>query len=716
MALWHQLQQLDSRFLEKVDQLYDGAFPMEIRQYLSQWIESHDWDDVAANVSLATLRFHELLTKLDEHYSHLNLGNNLLLQHNIRKIKRDLQERFQEFPEYMAMIISNCLKEERKILEMAIKSQETAETSQSSLTMEKQNQVDKQVDNLKKRVQEAEQDIQVLEDQQNEHDLKKNQMEAENTAQSARDVQREELMIREIFIRLNKMREVVVHELVSSLKLVEQIQFTLISVELPDWKQRQQMACIGGPPNACLDQLQNWFTAVAECLQQTRQQLNKLQELVLKFSYDNDPISLAMSSLQEQALTLFKNLLLNSLVVERQPCMPTHPQRPLVLKTLVQFTVKLRLLVKLPELNCQLKVNVSFDKDVTENNTVKGCRRFNLLGKTTKVMNTEESSGLTAQFLHLQLKEQKAPRSRSSESPLFVTEELHTIVFETQLSLPGLCIDLKATSLPVVVISGNIQLSSAWASILWYNMLCTDCQNLSFFLSPPPMKWGELANVLSWQFSSVTKRGLNDDQLSTLADKLLGPEINCDPEALVTWSKFNKPASEKGNSFWLWIDAILDLVKRCLLNIWNDGYIMGFVNREKEKALLRDKPQGTFLLRFSETCKEGGITITWVEQSQEGGHLTHSVLPYTKHDLVKESFPDIIRNYTLMAAENVPENPLLYLYPDIPKDAAFSCYYSTPPEASVDMEVDEPRDPYVPRHNIPVTVLSGTRFGTGCFL
>lgn len=30
------------------------------------------------------------------------------------------------------------------------------------------------------------------------------------------------------------------------------------------------------------------------------------------------------------------------LVVERQPCMPTHPHRPLVIKTGVQFTVKIR--------------------------------------------------------------------------------------------------------------------------------------------------------------------------------------------------------------------------------------------------------------------------------------------------------------------------------------------------------------------------------------
>lgn len=43
MSQWLDLQQLDSKFLEQVDQLYDDSFPMAIRQYLSNWIESHDW-------------------------------------------------------------------------------------------------------------------------------------------------------------------------------------------------------------------------------------------------------------------------------------------------------------------------------------------------------------------------------------------------------------------------------------------------------------------------------------------------------------------------------------------------------------------------------------------------------------------------------------------------------------------------------------------------
>lgn len=43
MAQWCQLQLLESKYLEQVDQLYDDSFPMDIRQYLSKWIESIDW-------------------------------------------------------------------------------------------------------------------------------------------------------------------------------------------------------------------------------------------------------------------------------------------------------------------------------------------------------------------------------------------------------------------------------------------------------------------------------------------------------------------------------------------------------------------------------------------------------------------------------------------------------------------------------------------------
>uniref|UniRef100_A0A6Q2YAM7 Signal transducer and activator of transcription n=1 Tax=Esox lucius TaxID=8010 RepID=A0A6Q2YAM7_ESOLU len=648
MAQWCQLQQLDSKYLEQVDQLYDDSFPMDIRQYLSKWIESIDWENVAVQDSLSTVRFHDLLAQLDDQHSRFALENNFLLQHNIRKIKRNLQDRFQEDPIHMAMIIARNLKEEQRILAVARSIQVT------SMVLEKQ-KLDNKVKVMKNEVQVRHlficfnHNIKLLEELQDEHDFRVNSL--KNRA----DV----------------------------LNMSESIQSDLISEELPEWKKRQQSSCIGGPPNACLDQLQNWFTVVAENLQQVRQQLKKLQELEQKYTYENDPIGLKKSFLEGRALTLFRNLLEHSLVVERQPCMPTHPQRPLVLKTQVQFTVKLRFLVKLQEFNYQLKVKASFDKDVTEK---KGFRKFNLLGTNTKVMNMEESNGsLAAEFRHLQLKEQKVAGNRTNEGPLIVTEELHTLCFESELNQSGLDIKLETISLPVVVISNVSQLPSGWASILWYNMLTTEPKNLKFFLSPPAATWGQLSEVLSWQFSSVTKRGLNEEQLGMLADKLLG-EAQRGLAGLIPWTKFCK----KSFPFWLWIEAILDLIKRHLLSLWNDGCILGFVSKEREKAMLTGRCPGTFLLRFSESSREGAITFTWVEHDLYDKPVFHAVEPYTKKELTAVSLPDIIRTYKVMAAENIPENPLRFLYPDIPKDKAFGKYYARPTEVSEPMDVESP--------------------------
>ncbi|XP_073701178.1 signal transducer and activator of transcription 1-like [Garra rufa] len=554
--------------------------------------------------------------------------------------------------------------------------------------MDQEKELDHEVNNLRRSVQEIEQDIQVLEDLQYEYDIKTKSSEVndETKSHATKESQREEMANEQMFTDLNIKREMVIKEIANSLTLAEQIQLTLLSEELPEWKKRQQMACIGGPHNTCLEQLQNWFTVVAECLQQIHQQLKKVQELVQKYTYNNDPLTLGKSQLDEQALSLFKKLISNSLVVEKQPCMPTHPKRSLVLRT-VQFTVKIRLLVKLPELNSQPKAKIYIDKGFSEMDTVKGCRNFHFLGSVNKVMTLDESSGcLAAEFRHLTVRETR-PSNRSKEFSLSMYEELHLISFETQLVLPELCIDLSITCLPVVVLFGGL-LPWAWGFILWYNMCCSEPHNLLFFLNPPPVKWGQLSEVLSWQFSSVTKRALNSEQLRTLADKLLGPEAQGDPEALIHWNTFYKGSSGSGDSFWQWIYEHLELAQKYVPNIWNDGYIIGFLSKEREKALLRDKLPGTFLLRFGENSRCGGIIITWVERSQEGEAVVRSTEPYTKIDLNRISLPNIIRDYTISDGEKDPVNPLIYLYPDIPRDVAFGRYYTSASDALGGMNED----------------------------
>lgn len=53
-----------------------------------------------------------------------------------------------------------------------------------------------------------------------------------------------------------------------------------------------------------------------------------------------------------------------------------------------------------------------------------------------------------------------------------------------------------------------------------------------------------------------------------------------------------------------------------------------------------------------------------------------AVVPYTAAELASLALPDIIRDYQLLVEENIPENPLQFLYPDIARDEAFGPYYS----------------------------------------
>uniref|UniRef100_A0AAX7V0Q6 SH2 domain-containing protein n=1 Tax=Astatotilapia calliptera TaxID=8154 RepID=A0AAX7V0Q6_ASTCA len=430
---------------------------------------------------------------------------------------------------------------------------------------------------------------------------------------------------------------------------IQDIIDVLVKKELVEWQRRQQKACIGALDNVCLDQLEKWFSCVAVCLFQVWEFLTKLEELVGKVSYENDPVKAQNPTLQKRVDTLLRDLLKSSFVVETQPSMP-QGKGSLVLRTNVQFSVKARLLVKFPELNHSMKVDVSMD-----NKPPVFCRyrRFNVLGTKIKALNMAESTngGMVADFRHL--------------ISLSVTEELHIIYFNTVFELKGFSVELQASTLPVVIISNSSQQQSAWASVLWFNMLSQDPKDVMFFANTPAATWPQFGEMLSWQFLSATKRGLDDTQLEMIANKLFGKFFH----RLLLHSE-NTP-----DTFWVWFDGILMMVKTYLEDLWRDGLIMGFVTKGKEKSLLKKKKRGTFLLRFSESVI-GGITFSWVEITVTGEPDVKTVQPFTKVDLSQIPFHEIIRNYQILEAENVPENPLLYLYPDTPKDKAFGKYYT----------------------------------------
>lgn len=684
MAQWNQLQQLDTRYLEQLHQLYSDSFPMELRQFLAPWIESQDWAYAASKESHATLVFHNLLGEIDQQYSRFLQESNVLYQHNLRKIKQFLQSKYLEKPMEIARIIARCLWEEGRLLNTAAIASEQpggqGAHHTAAVVTEKQQILEQHLQDVRKRVQDLEQKTKMVENLQDDFDFNYKTLRSQGDMQDLngnnQSVTRQKMQqLEQMLTALDQMRRQIVSDLAALLSAMEYVQKILTEEELADWKRRQQIACIGGPPNICLDRLETWITSLAESQLQIRQQIKKLEELQSKVSYKGDPIVQHRPMLEERIVELFRNLMKSAFVVERQPCMPMHPDRPLVIKTGVQFTTKVRLLIKFPELNYQLKIKVCIDKDSGDVASLRGSRKFNILGTNTKVMNMEESNSgsLSAEFKHLTLKEQRCGNGgrANCDASLIVTEELHLITFETEVYHQGLKIDLETHSLPVVVISNICQMPNAWASILWYNMLTNNPKNVNFFTKPPIATWDQVAEVLSWQFSSTTKRGLSIEQLTTLAEKLLGPGVNYSG-CQITWAKFCKEnMAGKGFSFWVWLDNIIDLVKKYILALWNEGYIMGYISKERERALLSTKPPGTFLLRFSESSKEGGITFTWVEKDINGKTQIQSVEPYTKTQLASMSFAEIIMGYKIMDATNILVSPLVYLYPDIPKEEAF---------------------------------------------
>ncbi|XP_022595920.1 signal transducer and activator of transcription 1-alpha/beta-like isoform X1 [Seriola dumerili] len=664
MTQWQELLSLNL-VQGQLSELYERKFPRHIRHCLCMCIEDLDWDSAAVDENKAIVCFHALIFYLEQQWNQSVQQNHNLPGPDFQGMRDYLLKNFQGVPLNLAVILSECLQEEKRILFSATKTQ----GGDGPTVDQKWRELDNGISELKRQTLEVKKEMKSLEILYENHDyiLKTWKSKVEKCiglAQSQAAV-KEECLKQANFISQTK--QVVLQQIVKILKQAEQIVAALTDVELPEWKQRQQMACIGGPVDTCLDHLQMRFTAVAEVLIQVRQQLQKLHDQNKK--YDCNDASSLHEETEKSALSLLTKLLSSALVVEIQPVMTNLPQRPLILKTGVRFTAAVRFLANLPEFKCLLKVKPVFDKDVEETTTEKGFRHFDFTRDNSKVLDVElPGGGLVAEFTHMSVKEIKTRTKGSCQSRLGVTEELHIIKFVTVFQHAGLSCDIEASSLPVVIISSSNQIPSAWASVMWCNILSSsEPRDLSLFVDPPPVTWQQLSQVLSWQFLSVGQRELDENQLSMLRDKLMD-----EPDGLIHWNKFSK-----NECAWIWINGILDLIKRHLVDLWQNGYIMGFVSRKSTRSLLREKPTGTFLLRFSESNKDGAITFSWVEHTNGETHV-HSVEPYTKTELTVLSLPDIIYLYSLKSEENTTRNPLLYLYPDIHRDAAFGRYCSIP--------------------------------------
>lgn len=190
--------------------------------------------------------------------------------------------------------------------------------------------------------------------------------------------------------------QVLLQNTVEIVNVAEDVVRSLVDVELPEWKRRQQLACVGSPVSTSLDHLQNWYDlqrpyqrrveeealmrrrcAVARagsplswkccwnCANSFRNCSSRTRSTTAPMPQGSPPpwrklkklprpcaSSCFRSEQKKHVLVDFWSLMCtfdrwwwcvrSALVVEKQPVMSSLPQRPLIVKTGVRFTVSVR--------------------------------------------------------------------------------------------------------------------------------------------------------------------------------------------------------------------------------------------------------------------------------------------------------------------------------------------------------------------------------------
>uniref|UniRef100_A0A8V5GZS3 Uncharacterized protein n=1 Tax=Melopsittacus undulatus TaxID=13146 RepID=A0A8V5GZS3_MELUD len=128
----------------------------------------------------------------------------------------------------------------------------------------------------------------------------------------------------------------------------------------------------------------------------------------------------------------------------------------------------------------------------------------------------------------------------------------------------------------------------------------------------------------------------------------------------VSWAQFNKVTGRSSTSP-RGASRVTGLI---------GGLIIGFISKQYVCKLLSTEPDGTFLLRFSDS-EIGGVTIAYVIRGKDG---VENIQPFSAKDLSIRSLGDRIRDL----------GQLRNLYPNTPKDQAFGSHYNSEQEGGRD--------------------------------
>ncbi|XP_053704517.1 signal transducer and activator of transcription 6 isoform X2 [Synchiropus splendidus] len=677
MAQWTHISKLIQHLPDHVvNKLYPAdRFPIEVRHFLADWIEKQRWDDYTVDNAEQEPKARALLDEIIFSLQSISQQNtNVVDRMKLMQISRNLAV-FQQRPLHFAVIVRETLQKEREVLQEASLLPLPPSYQPPESIFSSSQDVDQlvakvhEVQYLRQKMHQMQEDLNW--DRQNYESLQAAAMQPGRLDPVSPQVQSLQNHIQQLQNNVDTFSGKRFQLLQESVDALDQCQSRFLGM-LKVWHWEQYKATIGQPFTDNLHELQN------RCEQLLDVNVKLRQELML--------ISKPIPEVQERLTRLLKVLTQSSLVVEKQP--------PQVIKTQSKFSTTVRYLLgekMAPGKPVVLKAQIinelqakNLGGAASGNDNVEG-----LINNTAILEHNTATKSTCATFRNMYIKKIKRADRKGSES---VTEEKFALLFSSEISITGCDTPcrIQMISLPLVVIVHGSQENNALATIIWDCAFC-EADRVSFVV-PERVPWRQMCSTLNSKFTSEvqTLRLLDDFNLHFLAQKIFDkPDFNGDfSNMMVSWSQFNKEVLPgRLFTFWQWFEGVLELTKKHLKNYWSDGLIFGFIGKQHLHLILNDRPNGTFLLRFSDS-EIGGITIAYVSASESkrsrlrcdastaihsaclsaGGRMIQNIQPFSKRDLDIRSLGDRIRDI----------KEITHLYPEFHKNDVFRRYYSEP--------------------------------------
>ncbi|KAI4822950.1 hypothetical protein KUCAC02_008468 [Chaenocephalus aceratus] len=443
MAVWIQAQQLQGDSLHQMQSLYGQHFPIEVRHYLSQWIESQLWDALDLENPQEEFKAKRLLDSLIQELQnkaeHQVGEDGFLLKIKLGHYASQLKSTYDRCPLELVRCIKHILYTEQRLVREATNSSSPVGGMMDSMS-QKYQQINQAFEELRLLTQDTENDLRKLQHNQEYFIIQYQESLRIQLITSLATLPPADRQLREPPL-LNKRATVEAwadqrgqhtteiqtgpcREAPENTAAAEDSRPSFWMTSSSSGKDGNSWRATGAHRREAWTSCSPGGEKLAETIWQNRQQIRRAEHLRQQLPIPG-PIEELLNDLNSTITDIISALVTSTFIIEKQP--------PQVLKTQTKFAATVRLLAKALLKNENTRNDSS--GEILNNNCV---------------MEYHQTTGtLSAHFRNMSLKRIKRSDRRGAES---VTEEKFTILFESQFSVGGneLVFQVKTLSLPVV--------------------------------------------------------------------------------------------------------------------------------------------------------------------------------------------------------------------------------------------------------------------------